>query len=349
MRHILVPFFILMVASLTVLSSVSPHLFFLQSIWFAIGWGIILLFRFFDWRGIVRHEWFIWGLYGGALLLLILGFFVNPVIRNTRSWLVFGSFNVQPVELAKVGLILAFAAYFSRRHLAIARWNYIITSFFLFALPAAFVLLQPDLGSTLILFSVWFGVLLLSGLPMRRVIAAFLLFAVVGIAGWNFGLRDYQRARIRGIFYPEENALTVNYSMIQSKIAIGSAGFLGKGYGQGTQTQLGFLTEPANDFVLAALIEEWGIVGGLIVMAAFLALLFAMLRVGIDVNYNFEKLVVLGATILFITHFIVNAGSAVGFFPVVGVTFPFLSYGGSSILTDSFLLAIINAIGVRNA
>ena len=349
MRRILVPFFILTVASLTVLSSVSHHLFFLQCIWFAVGWAIIFLFRFFDWRGIVRHEWFVGGLYCGALLLLILGFFISPVIRNTRSWLVLGSFNVQPVELAKVGLILVFAAYFSRRHVGIARWRYLITSFFLFAVPAAFVLLQPDLGSTLILFSIWFGVLLFSGLPMRRIIAAFILFTVVGAIGWNFALKDYQRARIRGIFYPEENALTVNYSVIQSKIAMGSAGLFGKGYGQGTQTQLGFLTEPANDFVLAALIEEWGVVGGFIVMAVFLALLSSFLRVGMDVRHIFEKLVVLGTVILFVAHFIVNAGSAVGLFPVVGVTFPFLSYGGSSILTDSFLLAIINAIGARNA
>ncbi len=349
MRQILIPLLVLTVASLTVLSSVSRHLFLLQCVWFALGWSIVLLFRFFDWRGIVRHEWCIWGLYGGAVLLLFLGFFVSPVIRNTRSWLVLGPFNVQPVELAKVGLILAYAAYFSRRHFGIARWNYIFTSFVLFALPAAFVALQPDLGSMLILFGVWFGVLLFSGLPPRRVLAAFLAFAVVGILGWHFGLKDYQRARIRGVFYPEEHALTVNYSVTQSKIAIGSAGFFGKGYGQGTQTQLGFLTEPANDFVLAALIEEWGIVGGFLALIAFLSLLFGIFRVGMDARHNFEKLVALGTSILFLTHFIVNAGSAVGFFPVVGVTFPFLSYGGSSILTDSFLLAIINAIGVRNS
>src|SRR3989344_9610043 len=121
----------------------------------------------------------------------------------------------------------------------------------------------------------------------------------------------------------------------------------GKGYHQGSQTQLGFLTEPANDFILAAFIEEWGILAGLLLIAVFLTLLWRILQVGLMANSNFEKFITLGTALVFGLHFLVNAGSTVGLFPVVGVPFPFLSYGGSNLLTSAFLLAIVNAIGRR--
>ena len=138
--------------------------------------------------------------------------------------------------------------------------------------------------------------------------------------------------------------LGANYSVIQSKVAIGSAGMWGKGYGQGSQTQLGFLPDPGNDFILAALIEEWGMAGGILVVGAFLALIIGILKIGSLAVRNFEKFICLGAAIVFGTQFFMNAGSALGLVPVVGIPFPFLSYGGSSILTSFFLIAIIAGI-----
>ena len=140
----------------------------------------------------------------------------------------------------------------------------------------------------------------------------------------------------------------MNYSVAQSKIAIGSAGLWGKGYGQGSQTQLGFLPEPANDFIFSAFVEEWGWVFGIALIAAFFALIASILKVGYRAERNVEKLICLGAAILFAWQFFLNIGSATGMFPVVGVTFPFVSYGGSSLLTSLFLLAIIHAIEVRS-
>ncbi len=331
-------------AGLIVISSVSRDLFMLQLIWAAIGVGMFFALARIDWRSLISHRWIIWGAYALVSGLLLVTFVSAPTIRNVRSWLVLGPISVQPVELAKVTLILVYARYFSRRHLAVARWKHIATSFLIFAIPAGLTFLQPDLGSALILFGIWFGFLLASGLPRRRLVLALAVFAVAGLIGWNFFLEDYQKDRIRGVFYPTEDALTVNYSVIQSKIAIGSAGWWGKGYGQGTQTRLGFLPEPANDFVFAALVEEWGLMGGLFIAGIFLLLVLQILKVGTAAGQNFEKFICLGTAIMFLLHFSVNTGSALGIFPVVGVTFPFLSYGGSSLLTDFFLLAIIYAI-----
>jgi rod shape determining protein RodA len=342
-----IPVGIILLASFTILSSISRQLFYQQLVWAVLGVGIILFFRRVDWRLFFNYRWVIWGLYALAVLLLVLTHFTAPLIRNAKSWLVLGPLSFQPVELVKIALILLYAEYFSRRHLAVARWGNILTSFALFAVPAALVAVQPNLGSSLILFGIWFGFLLASGLPRKRVVVALIAFIVVGVVGWNFGLKNYQRERIRAVFYPEQSVLTYNYSVVQSKIAIGSAGFWGKGYGQGSQAQLGFLSVPETDFALAALIEEWGVAVGILVVAALAYLIVQVLRVGMRADHNFEKFICLGTAMVFGIHFLLNAGSVVGLTPVIGVTFPFLSYGGSSLLTNFFLLALVNAIRER--
>ncbi|RJQ29343.1 hypothetical protein C4571_01805 [Candidatus Parcubacteria bacterium] len=344
MTALFLPVGILVGAGLLALSSISIELFSLQLLW--VGFGILLIFVFYfsDWRLLLNYRWLISGLYVLTLVLLVVAYFKGPVIRETRSWLVLGSFHFQPVELAKVALILIYAQFFSRRHISIARWKNIAGSFVLFALPAGLVALQPDLGSALILFGIWFGFLLFSGLPTRRVVAALLVLVALGIFGWSQILKDYQRERILGVVYPERSVLGINYSVIQSKIAIGSGGLLGKGYGQGSQVQLGFLPEPATDFIVSALIEEWGLVVGLVVLGAFLYLVFGIVQIGMAAEHNFEKFIALGAAMVFGLQFLLNTGSATGITPVIGITFPFLSYGGSSILTSFLLLSLVNAI-----
>lgn len=344
MLALFLPVGILIGAGLITISAISLNLFLLQLIWIAIGVAVILVFIFIDWRFILNYRWLIGGLYALSAFLLLLVLASGPVIRNTRSWIVFGPFRFQPVELTKVALILLFANYFSRRHLSIARWKNILTSFAFFAVPAILTALQPDLGSAFVLFGIWFCFLLLSGLPRRRVLAAVAGFLLVGFLIWSYVLKDYQRARVVGIFYPERNALGINYGVTQSKIAIGSAGFWGKGFRQGTQTQLGFLPEAATDFPLAAFVEEWGALGGLIVIGAFLFLVFQILQIGSRAQRNFEKFVCLGGAVVFGLQFLLNAGSELGLTPVIGITFPFLSYGGSSLAANFFILSLINAV-----
>lgn len=348
MIGLFLPAGIVVLAGLVALASITPALFALQLLWVFVGTCLVLLFYVIDWRSLFGYRWVIGGVYAISVFLLIAAYLYAPVIRNTRSWLVIGSFNFQPVELAKVSLILVYAHYFSRRHLGVAQWKNIAASFFYFIVPAIFVMLQPDFGSALVLFGIWFGFLLVSGLPRRRVILAALALALVGTVFWGYVLKDYQKERILGVFYPERDVLGINYSVAQSKTAIGSAGWWGLGYGQGTQTQLKFLTEPATDFIFPAFVEEWGWLAGLVVVGAFLAMIVGILKVGIRADRNFEKFVCLGSALVFAWQFFLNVGSATGIFPVVGVTFPFLSYGGSSLLMGFFLLAIINAIAIRS-
>ncbi|OGZ00446.1 MAG: hypothetical protein A2945_03840 [Candidatus Liptonbacteria bacterium RIFCSPLOWO2_01_FULL_52_25] len=349
MLALFLPVGILVAAGLVTISSVSLHLFWLQLLWVGTGVAIVILFRFIDWRLILNYRWFIGALYVLGVLLLLFLIFYGPTVRNTRSWISFGPFNFQPVELVKVALILLYANYFSRRHLSIARWKNIFASFLFFIVPAGLTALLPDVGSALILFGIWFGFLLLSGLPWRRTFAAFAVFAVAGMFIWAYAFQDYQRERVIGVFYPERDALGVNYSAAQSKIAVGSTGLWGKGYAQGTQLQLGFLTEPTNDFVFAAFVEEWGMAMGFLVVGAFLFLMFRILKTGMEAERNFEKFVCLGTATVFGLQFFLNTGSELGFLPVVGVTFPFMSYGGSSLIANFFLLAIIVKIGSKQA
>ena len=348
MFFLFLPVGILILASFLMLSAISMHFFYLQLIWIAIGACLIVVFLFADWRAVFNVKWLIWGGYGVALLLMLFALLHGPVIRNTRSWLVLGPFTLQPVEFMKIALIFLYANYFSRRHLAVARWKNIFTSFLFFVVPAAISVKLPDLGSALIFFAIWFGFLLLSGLPWRRVLVAVLIFVLAAGFVWTYVLKGYHRARVIGFFDPQANALGINYSVTQSKIAIGSAGFLGKGYGTGSQTQLGFLSEPTEDFIFAALVEEWGILGGFVVLAAFFFLILQILSTGILADENFEKFICLGTAVMFGTQVLLNAGSATGLLPVVGVTFPFLSYGGSSMIVDCFLLAVVNSIRKRS-
>lgn len=344
MLGLILPAGILVATGLLTLYGIAQNLFFLQLTWVAVGVAVAAPFFIVDWRAILSYRWFIGGVYVVAVAMLVFVYFVAEPVRGVRSWLSFGPVNFQPVELAKIALILIFAGYFSRRHLEVARWKSIFISFLFFVVPAGLTAIQPDLGSAVVLFGIWLGFLLFSGLPKKRVITFIFIFLALGVLLWFSFLEDYHKDRIIGVFYPERDALGVNYSVIQSKIAIGSAGFWGKGYGQGTQTQLGFLTEPAGDFIFPAVVEEFGVFGGLAVIGAFLALVFGILSVGIKTKRNFERFVILGTAAVFSLQFFLNVGSSLGFTPVVGLTFPFLSYGGSSIVTSFFLLSLIGAI-----
>ena len=197
------------------------------------------------------------------------------------------------------------------------------------------------------MLSVWFGFVLVSGIRLQHLVAALTLFAVVGALGWAVFLEPYQKNRIVGVFFPDQDVLGVNYNVIQAKIAIGSAGFLGKGFGQGTQVQLGFLPEAHTDFIFSAVTEEWGLIAGFLLIGAFLAMIVRIVAIGLEERSNFGQFICLGTAIFFIANFIFNTGSNVGLLPVIGVPFPFLSYGGSHILAEFILLGMVQSIKLR--
>lgn len=336
-------------ASLVSLSSINMELFWQQLIWFVVGFGVIFLFASIDWRPLANYRWLIFVIYTFSILLLVATYFLAPSIRGTRSWLVLGPVQLQTSEFAKLALIVLLAAFFAKKHVGIARLGVLLKSFLYFSVPAALVVLQPDLGSTLIIFAIWVGFLLISGIKWRHLLIGFLILAILAGVGWSTFLKDYQKKRIVAFLNPSSDPLGVNYSVIQSKIAIGSGGFIGKGYNQGTQVQLGFLPAAGTDFIFAAFVEEWGLLGGLLIIGAFIFLLFRILKIGFNCQNNFEKLICLGTAVMFLAQFMINMGSTMGLLPVIGVTFPFFSYGGSSILINAMLIGIIQSAVLRSS
>lgn len=336
----------LMAASLVSLYGSRPELFYKQLLFWAIGLVFVFFIIRFDWRPFINHRGVILGIYFIIAALLVITLFA-PAIRGTRGWLILGPFQLQPSEFAKLALIVLYAVFFSRRHISIARTSNLFVSFIYFFIPAFLVVIQPDFGSALILFFIWFGFLLISGIRWRHLALMLIIFSIAGFLIWHGVLKDYQKERIFGVFFPNWDALGINYNVIQSKIAIGSAGFFGKGFGQGTQSHLGFLPEARTDFIFAAIVEEWGLLTGLFLIAAFAILVFETIKIGFNANNNFSRFVCLGAAILFVFHLILNLGSNLGLTPVIGVAFPFLSYGGSSLLTNLILIGIIQSIKIR--
>jgi rod shape determining protein RodA len=334
-------------AGLLSLASSRPELFYKQLIWIFIGLVFVVVFTFLDLRSFFSHGNVSVVLYVITVALLIVTFVFAPSINGNRAWLLIGPFQFQPSELAKLALIIMLATFFAKRHVGIARWKVIIGSFAYAAIPALIIASQPDMGSALIVLGIWFGFLLVSGIPIKRLIIAGVFFVLAFMLLWTSVFKDYQKDRVIGLFQPQQDPLGANYNVIQSKIAIGSGGILGKGFGQGTQTQLGFLPEAQTDFIFAAIAEEGGLLGVGLILCAFLWMMWRLLHVSIMVEGNTAKFLCLGAFVLFLIQFILNVGSVIGILPVVGVTFPFVSYGGSSILVNLILIGLIQSFYVK--
>ena len=336
--------FVLISAGLLVLSSSDTDLFIKQLMWLSVALLLMLGLPFLNLRAIFNYRWFILGIYFFVLLLLIVTYLVAPVIHGARSWIVFGPFQIQASEFMKAALVILFSSFFATRHMAIARIGIIASSFLYFIVPAVIVLLQPDLGSSLVLLGIWLGYLLISGIPKKYILIGLVALLVLGIVAWSFLFADYQKERIEGLFKPNTDQLGVNYSVAQSKIAIGSAGFFGKGFGGGTQVQLGFLPAAQTDFVFAAFTEEWGLVGGAVLISAFVFLIYRLLQRVRESNSNFPRFIALGTVTVLLIHFIINMGSTLGLLPVIGIGLPFVSYGGSNLLTVAALIGIIQGV-----
>ncbi|AKM78281.1 MAG: Rod shape-determining protein RodA [Candidatus Wolfebacteria bacterium GW2011_GWE1_48_7] len=340
---------LLSLASLVGLASISMDLFWKQLLFIVIGLVLMLFVTYFDWRSFANYRGVILGVYGVAIFLLILTLIIAPEIRGNKAWIPIGPFQFQASVFANLALIIVLASFFRKGHRSIAHLSTLAKSFIYFAIPAGLVYLQPDLGSVLLMFSVWFGFVLVSGIRWRHLVAAFMIFAVIGALGWAVFLKPYQKDRIVGVFFPDRDVLGVNYNVIQAKIAIGSAGLFGKGFGQGTQVQLGFLPEAHTDFIFSGITEEWGLITGFLLIGAFFWIIVRIVAIGLVERNSFSQFICLGIALFLLANFVFNTGSNIGLVPVIGVPYPFLSYGGSHILAEFILLGMIQSIKLRNA
>jgi rod shape determining protein RodA len=295
----------------------------------------------------IHPKWWFLGaypLYGLVVFLLLLIDFtpLGYVAGGARNWLDLGVTRIQPAEFVKLGLVLALARWYHGHTAQEARWSWkLIFPLGLIGVPFLLVAKQPDLGSAMVIGLTGGAVMVLAGLSWR-VIAAGAAAALAIIPPFvMFGMHDYQRNRVLTFLSPESDPLGTGYNIVQSKIAIGSGGVLGKGYGLGSQSQLEFLPERHTDFIFSTVAEELGFVGSFAVLACYVAIILISLRIASLAHSHFGRIAAAGMTAFFALFVLINGAMIMGLAPVVGVPMPLLSYGGSSMMTVMFGFGLI--------
>lgn len=279
--------------------------------------------------------------YGAILAALVLVELIGGVAGGSQRWINLGFMQLQPSEFMKVAIVLAVARFYALLPIGqIRTWNAIWPALALIGVPAALVLIQPDLGTAMMIAAGGVTVMFLAGLPLRLFIGAGLAGAAAIPIAFSF-LHDYQKKRLLIFLDPESDPLGAGYHISQSKIAIGSGGIFGKGFLNGTQSHLDYLPEGHTDFVFATMAEEWGMIGGIgLIIALFLLIRWGM-RIAQRTEDRFARLVAAGLSMTIFLYVAINLMMVMGLAPVVGIPLPFMSYGGSSMLTVMLCIAII--------
>jgi rod shape determining protein RodA len=319
-----------------------------QMLWVFLGLVIFAIVSNVNYRRLLDMNYF---LYGAVLFLLFLVFALGVVRLGAQRWIKFGWFNFQPSEIAKLAIVIFIAGYYSMksagslslgtRQLGVMRG--FIKPFIFVAIPMGLIIEQPDLGSGLIVFFIFLAMVYAAGVRLRYIIIFFLLMALISPVFWHF-LREYQRQRLMVFINPNVDPLGAGYTIIQSKIAIGSGGFFGKGWLSGTQSQLHFLPESHTDFIFATFAEEHGIVGCVVLLALYYILIRQGIRIAMSTGDQFARLLAMGISLMLGIQVSVNIAMNSGLAPVVGLPLPLMSYGGSSVIVTFIALGILVSI-----
>jgi rod shape determining protein RodA len=314
-----------------------------QLIWIVIAtiafWGCAFLdMRFIRRPQVIFAGYILVGIMLAALLV------VGHATLGAKSWFNFGLFSFQPSDPAKLVIIALLARFFSRRHMEIGNFWHVIVSALYAGAVILLILLEPDMGMSVIFMSIWLGMVLVSGIPWKHLAIVFLIGAVAATGLWFGGLHEYQRVRIMAFVNPAADIHGSGYNAYQAVVATGSGQLWGKGIGYGTQSKLRFLPEFETDFIFAAFAEEWGFIGVILVLTLYGLLLFQMLALARKMSTNFDALFTLGVAILFIAHIAIHVGINLGLLPVTGTTVPFMSSGGSHLVIEFAALGIITSL-----
>ena len=284
-----------------------------------------------------------------VLLMLLAVEAIGFVGGGSQRWLNLGFMQLQPSELMKPAVVLILARYYASLPVGmIPTWSALIAPGAMILTPVALVLLQPDLGTSLAIVFGGAMVMFAAGLPLRWFVGAAAAGAVLAPVAFFFGLQPYQQKRVFTFLDPESDPLGDGYHITQSKIAIGSGGFSGKGFNEGSQSHLNYLPEPHTDFIFATMAEEWGFIGGLVVLGAFAMILRWGLAVARASTDRFGKLVALGLTATIFFYVAINLMMVMGLAPVVGIPLPFMSHGGSSMLTNMLCIGGLMMVNLWN-
>ncbi len=336
---LLAPVVVLLIISLTVIFSVNSGLFWNQLIFVFLSLAVYLFCANINYK-ILKH--YSKPIYITSLVVLLLLLFVGIESRGAVRWFEFFGFRIQFSEFMKPFLAISLSSFLSEGK---SRSLGTFLKVLVFLLPVALLIfLQPDLGNALIYGFVVILTLLAYGFPFRYFISGIVFVAGISPIAWRF-LHDYQKQRLLTFINPSSDPLGTSYNAIQSVIAVGSGMFFGQGLGQGTQSALRFLPERHTDFIFATAAEELGFVGAIVIVATFIVLFYKIFYIFINSQDSFAKVFSLTAFFIILVQFFINIGMNIGALPIVGVTLPFVSYGGSSLLSNFILLGFISAIG----
>jgi rod shape determining protein RodA len=319
-----------------------------QATWMGAGAFLFLLVVLVDYRHFQRLAWVA---YGGVVLLLVVVLVKGRVVMGARRWITYGPVNFQPSELAKIAVMLALAAWFARDldrdpRRSPYRLRGVLMPSLLTLLPAVLILREPDLGTALVVVAIGATVILVAGVRWKAAVLVLAVTVAGTFALWPH-LKPYQKKRIETFLNPEGDVLGAGYHATQSMIAVGSGQGFGKGWGQGTQTLLSFLPEQHTDFIFSVWAEEHGFVGALLLLALYLALVASGITIAMNARDRFGRFLAAGATAMVFWQAFVNMGMVTGVLPVVGVTLPLMSYGGSSVMVVYLAMAMLANVGTR--
>ena len=314
-----------------------------QGVWVAAGLMLAVVVGLLDYRNLTDNAYLIWG----ALIVLLVGVLLfGPSISGARSWIRFGGVGLQPSEFAKIAVILALARLFSDREPRPFGIRGMLMPAVLVAVPVLLISLQPDMGTATTFLPIVAVMAWAAGLRLGTI-------AWIGGGGiavtplWYLSLLPYQRSRLTSFLNPEQDPLASGYQLVQSKIAVGSGGLAGKGLFSGTQSQLNFLPEQENDFIMALLAEELGFIGVLVVLTLYFVLVSRLLRGAYVARDRAGAFLCAGVAGLMMFHLVINVGMVIGLVPITGIPLPLLSYGGSSALATCLAVGLVVSVRSR--
>jgi rod shape determining protein RodA len=326
--------------------NVGTTVFKKQILWVSIGLFITVFLSLIDYRLFQRYTNHFYII---SVLLLIIVLVLGTEVSGAKSWLsVGGIFTVQPSELAKISVILILAKFYNDDFSTGPYGVFdLVKPFAIIVVPILLIVIQPDMGTAFIISLISISIILFAGVKTKHLILLFMTGCLLFVPLWGYLLKDYQKVRIKSFIDPSQDPLGSGYHAIQSKIAIGSGKLSGKGFKQGTQTQLRFLPEQHTDFAFSVIAEEWGFLGAFFTILLFFILILWILDTSSRSKDKFSMYVCFGIASMFFWHTFINVGMVIGIFPVTGLPLLFISYGGSATLTSLVAIGIVMGIRMR--
>ena len=318
---------------------------FKQMLWFLAGFAVMLLILKISYQKFIDMAYI---LYVVNIILLIAVLVAGKASLGAQRWFSVGGFAFQPSEFIKISLILALSGYVGYKKDDMEEPRNLIVPIILLAVPCLLVLVQPDLGTALLLVPIFFSIMLVAGARIKYLVGM-IAAGLVSLPFFWHALRDYQRQRLLVFINPNTDPLGAGYNIIQSKVAIGSGGLVGKGWLNGTQNQLNFLPERHTDFIFSVVGEEWGFFGVMALMLLYFLIIKRAFAIASSTSDLYGKSIATGIAVMLSLQIIINMGMTVGLMPVVGIPLPLVSYGGSSLLSTLVAVGLLLNIGMRRS